>query len=419
MMPIQKIRSTALIYAAALFPALCLSFGKGYNLAAIVLLAAALPCLVGLPKRLLSHDAKLVITAFGLYFLSYVISMLINKGNPSFIDQPSRAILALPIFLALLRYPPPFKLLTCGLLAGSFIAGGIAFYYLYAYPETRAFDGGVINRWLNGYMQIQSGNMAATLSMLSLSVSIYFMRKSRFTFALLALIATGMGLSASFLSGSRGGWIFLPLAIIYLCYVNRDLLTKKITCLTLVGILITLTVVWDTGTVHQRVTEAVNNIQTYQQNKDKFTSLGIRLELWKSAIYSFTESPLVGLGEEGRLQSRIQHGEDGLIDLKISKLTWHSHNQFLEQLSVMGMMGLFTLIGFFAVPLVIFERIRHTSKETTSALCQCGSVSVIMMIGYCLTQAYFKHTSGIIFYSVITAILLATCLASTSEKELQ
>ncbi|WP_064606207.1 O-antigen ligase family protein [Photobacterium sp. J15] len=404
-------RHIAVISAAALFPALCIAFGKGYNYAAILLLLASLPCLITYETKWVTSDARLAIIAFSTYFLSFVVSTIITGGELSNLDQPSRAVLALPIFLALLRYPPKFSWLSTGILCGSIVTGLVGAYFAVTFPGKRAFDGALGPAWIDGYMQIQSGNMAATLAMLSLCISLYFLRKKQWLLLGLAIIATGMGITASILSGSRGGWLLIPLTFVYLLYVNRDLFTKKVLFAVLIGFTCFSAISWGNNSVSGRINKSIANIQAYQTN-NKYTSVGIRLDLWKSAIYSFAESPIVGHGEEGRLEARKRHGKEGLINPRISRLPYHSHNQFLESMSVMGLIGLIPLLAFFYIPLKIFEKHRQRCESaTTQTLCQCGTVSIVMMIGYCLTQAYFNHTSGIIFYSVMTLILLAACIS--------
>lgn len=404
-------RYIATTSAAALFPALCIAFGKGYNYAAILLLLVSLPCLVAYKTKWITNDARIAIIAFSTYFLSFVVSTIITGGELSNLDQPSRAVLALPVFLALLRYPPKFSWLSAGILCGSIVAGLVGAYFAVTFPGRRAFDGALGPAWIDGYMQIQSGNMAATLAMLSLCISLYYLRKKQWFFTVLTIAAAGMAMTASLLSGSRGGWLFIPLVVGYLMYANRGLFTKKALFATLIGFTCFSAISWSNNSISARITESIENIQSYQTD-NKFTSVGIRLDLWKSAIYSFAESPIIGHGEEGRLETRKRHGEEGLINQSISKLRWHSHNQFLESMSVMGLIGLIPLLAFFYIPLKIFEKHRQRCESATAeTLCQCGTVSVVMMIGYCLTQAYFNHTSGIIFYSVMTLILLAACIS--------
>ena len=49
-------------------------------------------------------------------------------------------------------------------------------------------------------------------------------------------------------------------------------------------------------------------------------------------------------------------------------------------------------------------------NEQVKTIAQCGALSVIMMMGYCLTQAIFKHNSGAIFYPLMTVIFLGSGL---------
>ncbi|EAR53534.1 RfaL protein [Photobacterium sp. SKA34] len=405
----------------ASFPILCLAYGKGYNLPPILLLVAALGFCWQFNTINYTKQVKWVLGSFGIYFLTYLASTLYYGVSFSEIDMPSRIVLVLPIFLLLLLYPPKINILTSGFIIGSIITGIVAMIHIYDFKTGRAFSDVLknIHPSLKGYMPIQSGNMAMTLGLISLTISInYLIQKSwwRFTFS---LIAAFLGIYASFLSGARGGWVFLPLAVVYLAFSNRRLITKKIA---LVSILVLGTAVFSLSQnkeITTRLNSAMNQVIQYQKGHDENSSLGVRFELWKSAIYTTEQHPIIGAGYQVREVLREKWAHEGLVNSQVIKnfLDSHSHNQFLEDLSVRGVIGLTALLAIFIIPLGIFivnHRIANSPQQ--KMINQCGAISVIMMIGYCLSQAMFRHNSGIIFYSLMTVILLATSI-SMREKQ--
>ncbi|WP_305371441.1 O-antigen ligase family protein [Photobacterium leiognathi] len=405
----------------ASFPVLCLAYGKGYNLPPILLLVAALGFCWQFKKINYTTQVKWVLGSFVIYFLTYLASTLYYGGSFSEIDMPSRIVLVLPIFLLLLLYPPKVNILTSGLIIGSIIAGVVAMIHIYDFKTFRAFSDALksIHPSLQGYMPIQSGNMAMTLGLISLTISInYLIQKSwwRFTFS---LIAAFLGIYASFLSGSRGGWIFLPLAIVYLTFNNRQFITKRIAILSIFVLGTALFSLSQNTEITTRLNAAMNQIVQYQKGHDENSSLGVRFELWKSAIYTTEQHPIIGAGYHGREILREKWAHEGLVNAQVIKnfLDSHSHNQFLEDLSVRGVIGLAALLAIFIIPLSIFVKNHNIANSPQQKMLnQCGAISVIMMIGYCLSQAMFRHNSGMIFYSLMTVILLATSI-SMREKQ--
>ncbi|WP_318461398.1 O-antigen ligase family protein [Photobacterium leiognathi] len=404
----------------ASFPVLCLAYGKGYNLPPILLLVAALGFCWQFKKINYTTQVKWVLSSFSIYFLTYLASTLYYGGSLSEIDMPSRFVLVLPIFTLLLLYPPKVNILTLGFIIGSIVAGIVAIIHIYYFHIPRAFWDAYkhVHPSLKGYMPIQSGNMAMTLGLISLTISLYYLDQKSWWKFTLSLIAAFLGIYASFLSGSRGGWVFLPIAIVYLAFSNRQFISKKVVVFTIFILSVGLLSLSQNQEVTKRIDSATYDLTQYQAGNE-YTSLGIRLELWKSAIYTTEQHPIIGAGYQGREVLREKWAHEGLVNAQVIKnfLDSHSHNQFLEDLSVRGVIGLAALLAIFIIPLSIFiKNHRITSSPQQKMINQCGAISVIMMIGYCLSQAMFRHNSGMIFYSLMTVILLATSI-SMREKQ--
>ncbi|WP_318436117.1 O-antigen ligase family protein [Photobacterium leiognathi] len=405
----------------ASFPILCLAYGKGYNLPPILLLVAALGFCWQFNKVNYTTQVKWVLSSFGIYFLTYLASTLYYGGSFSEIDMPSRIVLVLPIFLLLLLYPPKVNILTSGFIIGSIIAGVVAMIHIYDFKIGRAFSDSLksIHPSLKGYMPIQSGNMAMTLGLISLTISLYYLDQKSWWKFTLSLIAAFLGIYASFLSGSRGGWVFLPIAIVYLAVSNRQFITKKIALISIVILGAAVFSIGQNKEITSRLDAATYQIIQYQKGHDENSSLGTRFELWKSAIYTTEQHPIIGAGYHGREILREKWAHEGLVNAQVIKnfLDSHSHNQFLEDLSVRGIIGLVALLAIFIIPLGIFIKNHNIANSPQQKMInQCGAISVIMMIGYCLSQAMFRHNSGMIFYSLMTVILLATSI-SMREKQ--
>ncbi|WP_318495752.1 O-antigen ligase family protein [Photobacterium leiognathi] len=399
----------------ASFPVLCLAYGKGYNLAPILLLLTSFFFIPQYKKISLTPDVKLVITIFCLYFSFYALSVFSHHDKISYLDQPSRIVLVLPIFLMLLRYPPNIKWLLSAILVGSLIAGLSAIYQVYGLHLDRAYSG-FRTLYLNGYMPIQSGNMAMTLGVMSLAVSTYWLKEKHYWATILSLLSAILGILGSFLSGSRGGWVFLPLALIYLVYSNRSYLKTKGQIALIAFLLVVGAITIQTPQVKERIDDAFNNVTHYEQGHD-ITSLGIRFELWKSAIYTFKKHPIFGAGYHERQQLRERWGKEGLVNKTISHYTLHSHNQYLEDLSLRGIVGLTSLILLLTIPFGIFNRNNRITSNKSNAINQCGAVSIILMSGYLLSQAMFRHNSGTMFFATLTVILLACSITLKREEK--
>ncbi|WP_028869035.1 O-antigen ligase family protein [Psychromonas arctica] len=380
--------------------------GKSYSYIAILLCIISLLILpITLKNRLPSEFYKIGFS-FICYALVTALSLLILGGKLSNLDMPSRTLFILPAFILLLSFPPKKEWVFIGILTGSFISGLIALYH-YQVLHIRAFDG-------FGYMIIQSGNIAMSLGIFSLIIAIQHFKDKKSKLVIIALICAFFGILASMLSGSRGSWIIAPFVIIWLLIVNRQLISVKVG-VTLTIILMSSSLV-SYDIVDKRIKKAVQDITQYSEQNNSNSSLGARIEMWKSGVYNFIENPIFGTGYKDRQkynQALVDKKLVAPIVLKFGRL----HNSYIEELSIKGIIGLTTLMLFFCSPLYFFIAKRNVKN---SVFAQLGIAHIILVMGYCLTQNYINHHSGMLHYLMYTIIFYAvffhTNQVSVSDK---
>lgn len=415
MSPTHLSHTKAVPFFAACFPVICVAYGSGYNYSSILLLASCIVSLIFTYKKIkLGTNEKLFIYALLYYFLTFLLLKFFHGERWSFIDRPSRALLTIPIFIALLLNPPSWKSMAIGINIASICSAIVALFYLKQYPELRAFDGGIPNAWFEGYMQIQTGGMVTTFAISSFAIALFEIKNKNRLFSTISLIAFALASWASLQSESRGSWLLVPLAILLTVHYKFNLLRIKVFTSTFLLMILGCLLISSNNTIKNRINETFIDYNKYSTNTNAFTSVGIRLDLWKSASIIFLEKPVSGVGLKGRLERRRALGESGVIDKRVARMNYHDHNQFLEAASVTGMIGLSALIAIFTIPLFLFFKMLNYSSscENTKNFSLLGMVSIILMIGYCLTQAFFNHNSGTIFYLVWTTILLSSSLAN-------
>ncbi|MBL4280015.1 O-antigen ligase family protein [Vibrio fluvialis] len=440
----------------ALFFALITIHPSAYSVIPVVM---ALVGLVFLPKtfRLLA-DKEVRLLSFGLlvYWLIYLFSYFYHGERLSSIDLPSRSLLAAFSLLVMVRYPPKLSWVMYGIACGSVITGLIAFYQAYVL-HMRAFLG-------FGYMVIQIGGICAWLGMLSAVGYIYFARQKMGKSAGFALLGTTMGLAACFLSGARGAWVFTPVVAMGVLWIGYLSLNKKLTLALLAAW--SLALVACLPQIESRFYLAVNELQSYDGAKNtldatglevpldsnqpedaevhqvpvlqsqavfdeseipddipiEVSSSGIRIELWKSALYTALDYPLFGYGHERLDEEKQRQIDRGLVD-PIVLTGPRAHNQYLEELQTKGLLGLLGLTLMFAMPFFYYVKnmlpraIRRDQPELFFAS-MLGTVHVLMVAGFCLTQHYLNHHSGILMFAFGTAIFSAQVITLSSSRRL-
>jgi len=364
--------------------------GKSYSYIALLLCVISLFLLPITLKNKRPADFNKMALALVGYFLVTGLSLLILGGKMSNLDMPARTILILPAFILLLRFPPKAEWLFRGILAGTLVAGVIALYHSF-FLHTRAF-------YVDDYMVIQSGNMAMSLGVFSFIIAIHYLKEKKLLLMTLAFGAAFLGLLASLLSGARGSWVIAPFVLLGLLIVNRHLITKKMALLLTVVMLVSTALSFNM--VEIRVKQAMNDLVKFSEKGNSNSSLGARIEMWKSGYYTFIDYPVFGVGYKERQAYKQVLVDKGLVDpivLRYSRL----HNSYMEELSIKGAIGFITLLLFFGVPLY-FIVIRGNIKQ--DVFTQLGVAHILLVMGYCLTQNYINHHSGMLHYLMYTVI---------------
>lgn len=346
------------------------------------------------PLKPYFSEYKWLIIAFLVYFLLFVVSFILHQGKINELDLPSRMLLVLPILGVFFHFSFNSRWFIYTLLIAGFLAGIVAliqFFGLGKIPFSRL-------------MHIQAGGFAMSLSLFSFALLFYFFAQKQKLFTLLSLFAAVLALIASLLTSARGSWLaFLPVLAVIL-WLNRKLLSKW-----LMGGLIIAVISGGylaKPMLEKRYLQAKNDIELYQKNKAN-TSLGGRFDMWKSAIMGIEEKPLFGWGLQGVKTMREQHFKQKLIS-KFASGFDHAHNQYLQDASARGVLGLLALLGIFLVPLASFMRgIRQNAVGSLAHLwASMGVCHILATMIYCLTQGFLSHNSGIMFYAFTTIVFL-------------
>ncbi|WP_294911978.1 O-antigen ligase family protein [Tatumella sp. UBA2305] len=396
--------------------ALTLTFKSGYIAGTILMLPLIIFDAYKNIKKPLNKEQKIILITYLTYFISQFIFIIHDtEYKLSEFELPSRCLLGILIFLFISRNKISFHYISNGIATGAIIGGAIAIYEKVFLGWGRAFD---------NIMPIQAGDTCMSLGLMSLCLSFYHIKKNNKKYFIFFIAAALSGITGSLLSGSRGGWILLPVNIFIIISMNRDLISGRIigALLLLITILISVCSIPSLG-VYSRVNLAVQDLHRFTDKQwagnDGTNSLGIRLMLWKSNWNSFKEKPLLGWGNFGISKSYNYQYEKGDIPLFIRDygINTHAHNQFLDEMAKKGLFGLASLLSIFLIPATMLHK-KEKDKESREIkhISQSGLLLIFSTIDYFISQAFFNHSSGISFYFITISILLGFSLRIINTK---
>jgi len=373
-----------------LFSALSLSVGSGYSLGAVVLLLSSTCLLWQRPRLGLQRQDWLLIAALLAYCLVFVANMLYHGDPGREFDMPLRALLVVPVLLLLLAYPPRPEAWWSGVAIGA-IAGAALALWQFTMQDMERPQGSTSNA-------IHYGNVSMLLGMLSLA-GLEWARAQRRALAWSALLLAGClaGVFGSVISGSRGGWVALPVCVLIIAIHNARAHGMRYLAITLAAVAMLAAIAWylPHSPVRARTAIAVTEVEKMNDASNATTSIGQRFEMWRTALLLSSERPLLGIGRSGYMEEKQKLAAEGRIGVMTRDYT-NAHNDYLDVLVKRGAIGLLALFGLFLLPLYLFSRALRHGAASGHPFALGGVVLCTCYIIFGLTTSSLTLNIGII-----------------------
>ena len=362
----------------------------------------------------LQPEGKWLIAAVVFYFAVATLSYLLGDFGEAGIKnlgRYARFLLVIPIFLLLIRVRPFKGAVWYGFAMGAIIAGMVSldqiWWHLLFSPTSRA--SGSVNA-------IMFGDIALVLAIMNLANLGYFWEKRHWLIAL-PLSAAVLGFTASFLSGSRGGWVAIPALILLLWKTKQSIRAWQLFSITAIILIISFSAYYEPQTgVKTRIEEAYNQTALYFKDNTQENSISIRIELWKAGWEIFKEHPIFGVGVGNFAQAMDTLVEKGKIEPYVKKLN-QPHNEYFLALASRGLSGLLALSLLFLVPFRIFFIANKSRSLAMQSAGLAGMVLVISFMCFGLTESIFDRALTITFYAFsLTTILSVIYLYREKER---
>lgn len=217
-----------------------------------------------------------------------------------------------------------------------------------------------------------------------------------------------LGLTAVFLSGSRGAWVVVPVLVLMMFWQFRDQLSSKklmISAAVLMAVMLAAYLLPATG-IKKRIELTVDNVAKYEAGTQKGSSIGTRFEMWKASLMIFNENKSVGVGWGNYKESAQKLVDDGRV-FKSAAAWNHPHNQFLSMMVNGGSIMLLALLLFIIVPLLLLRRSLDYGGSEARAYTLAAMVLIVSYAGYGLSEAILERSIPTVFYAFYLALFFA------------
>lgn len=143
-------------------------------------------------------------------------------------------------------------------------------------------------------------------------------------------------------------------------------------------------------------------------NRD--TSIGLRTQLWQSALHVFAQHPWLGVGK-GLLKPTLETlAQQGVISPLASSFS-HAHNELISALAETGLIGALCLLAVYLGPALLFWRFRNSPLPQVAGLARMGLALAGGFFIFGWTEVLFIVAMTTSFYAMVMMALLGMLAA--------
>lgn len=377
-----------------LFFGLALSVKSGYKIGVFLFIFSSLIFCGKFKWRSLNFTEIFFISSLFIFSILWGLSFESDVGLIKINDPLWEYLLAIFLFVGAIFLKIKRDFYIYGLVVGCISSAVIAVIQYESIGRAAGFTNA-----------IRFGNLALWMACACL-IFLFFVKFNNKQKILIFLGAL-LGIVASALSLSRGGWIFV-LVLPFLFLISMESAERKIKLLfaAFLSSLVLGLVATNIPFVQTRTHSAKNEVSAYFSESPgaAATSVGARLEQWRLAWKMGVEKPWSGWGEEGYLAGREMYAAKGLADKTVVDFG-HAHNDFLNIFAKKGVLGVFGLMLVYLAPLIIFwpqkKYFSLLSQEAVAnykAVCLIGISIPVAYFVFGLTEYFFYLNIGHVFY---------------------
>jgi len=401
----------ALLVILVVFPALSLTVKKINSVGFYLLLLIGLAVVFFRQKTeqkqwLLPKYWPLYIAMATMLIAVFINQAITGDYQFNYFEAPLRlACFAVLFQTLLLLNSKEIKIVQWGVVGGVLIALVVIF------METH----GGVERPAKIYFLgiIPFSNFAMLLSFIAL-LSIKWHGQNNKPLIVLKMLTFFAGLCIVFLSQSRGGWLAL---LLYIFIASRVFFKQDMKMTILIFVLaitvFTCMAIFSKNT-NSRIEAVRTDVALYLDGTNLDTSIGSRLQFWKSAILIIKEDAIIGIGADQYKNKMSELASKKIVTTEAATYP-HAHNEILFQTIRFGLFGFISILLVLFVPLFYFlKNISHSDDQirTTSWM---GIAFCLGIFTFGLTDVVLVWRETTTFYVFFMAVFFSYIVRRNQE----
>jgi O-antigen ligase len=360
---------------------------------------------------------KLSIWMFIFPVLGILISQALRQDwHLKTYDAPSRFMMALPIFWVIYqrRLTPmswwkisvPLSLLTLPILTPFLPQTG------WTIVDSSRFGTYFVD-------PLTFGRITIAMACLSF-LAIKFTPKHQWPIILLQIVGGLIGVYYSIKSGSRTGWLAVPLTIFI--YITFFTFKNKLLAVLLALLVTTTTTTFfyqTSANIHKRIETAIREITNYSlstTSPQNDTSVGLRVSFIRMGYYYFSQAPLTGYDDKGfeKIMAAPEVSQFHSEFAKKFALTTGFHNELITNSVRAGIWGfIYTILLFFTPLILAITLIRNNDSSFPGHF---GLIYSIHEVIASMSTEVFNLKFTAAFYALLIACILGQSINQLSSR---
>jgi O-antigen ligase len=361
-------------------------------------------------------EVKLVSIAFGVYTIAIILTQVkLGKFVAYDFQQQGRMLLLLPLFYYIYKEKIELSKMAMLFIPLTAIIGALS--SIYFFQGTAEWGS---RHTVQHIDPLNFGYLMLFLAFASLIIALRWTRSMPYkAFCLIAFI---IGLYMSFKSGSRTGWLAIPIVSLWILFTVGHFKISRIVMIIPVLIMSGLYFYASNDLVFARVTDFTNSMDRYVWSGTPHaneTSIGVRISMLRMGWFCFTEAPWFGLGSENlyhilNVDSIRMHATEKTIKFASNGFM---HNEFVTQVVKHGIFG--GLAYLFILYCVARIYIKSILLKISSPMIDAFIIYIIFAVVASLSTEILVVKPMILFFSFMLACYAGEALWKIQESEVK
>jgi O-antigen ligase len=369
-----------------------------------------------LPKQ--NHANKLAFV-FCLPILAIALSQCIrNEWLPRDYDGPARLLLAIPVIWVIAQHKVVrdrlFFIKALGFILPAMLY--VTWVYIFFKPYSKWAADRITTYFVD---PLTFGSLCLTAGLLALA-SINVAGKDKSYVIAYKALAFPVAVYLSLLSGSRTGWLAMPIVLLFLIAVRSGikLSPRNFTLLlvaTVIGSYLFLSL--NVG-FYKNILLAVKDITDYHWDTMNLeTPVGMRLSDLRMGFFYFSQSPFAGWGDTG-FKHLVNAPEISIYANQFTRdfAYLHGfHNEITTNMVRSGIWGLVSSTALFVAPFVFFVKQLKAFDPQQKKIAVMATCYMICVILNSMTTEVLNIKFTASFFALMMAVFIGTLLQNINS----